>query len=333
MKIDIVYTYVDGNDPNWLQKKYFAEGLTNIIEPHANNSARYMDNEELKYSLRSVEKYAPWINKIYIVTDNQIPAWLNTDNSKIKIIDHKDIFSDKSALPNFNAKAIETQIHHIDNLSERFIYFNDDMFIGRITSPRDFFDKEGKPNIFVSEFFPFPNKRAFNYSSRKITKKNDYQESVINSRILYRNRFGKSIYYNIRHGVKPLLKSVLYKLEDVFQSEVRKTSINKFRSGEDIMMFHLCQFYCLHKKIGNPVYLKSVGNISYIKQIFNSFSKNNFAFINLENIKLADFLSVVQKVQPFIYCLNQTPDTPDYNLLMMRNFLKEYFPQKSFFEK
>ena len=333
LKIDIVYTYVDGNDQNWLQKKSFAEDSTNIIEHNANDSARYMDNEELKYSLRSIEKYAPWINNIFILTDNQTPAWLNIGNTKIKVIDHKDIFYDKSSLPCFNAKAIETQIHHIENLSERFIYFNDDMFLGRLSCPEDFFDKDGKPNIFVSEFFPFPSKKAFDFDKRVDSRKNDYQESVIRSRILYKNKFNKSIYYNIRHGVKPLLKSVLFKLEKALADDVKRTSSSKFRSGNDIMMFHLCQFYCLHKKLGNPIYLKSVVNTMAIKNIIASVSKNNFAFINLENNALDSFLRKLQLVKPFIYCLNQTPATPDSNLILMKNFLELYFPHKSKFEK
>ena len=95
-KIDLVYTWVDGNDENWLKKKANFE-ISNGLEPDKLIN-RYRCNDELKYSLRSVEKYAPWANHIYIITDNQIPDWLNADNSKITIVDHTEIMP-KGCLP------------------------------------------------------------------------------------------------------------------------------------------------------------------------------------------------------------------------------------------
>lgn len=331
-KVDVVYTYVDGNDPAWLDKKINEEKQIKVDISSSGNSARFMDNQELKFSLRSIDKYADWVNKIFIVTDNQIPSWLNFLHPKIRIIDHTDIFSKRSHLPNFNAKAIETQIHHIKDLSEYFIYFNDDMFLGRKTKPEDFFNKSGKPNIFVSELIPFPNKTAFNFELRSDTKKNDYQESVIRTRILYKNHFRKNIYYNIRHGVKPLLKSVLEKLETTFPDEVNATANNKFRTGNDLMMLHLCQFYCIDKKLGKPVYLYSVDNNSILKKIFTLNSKNSFFFINLDDIKVADKFEKLRNANALIFCLNQTPKTLDSNLIIMKNFLADYFPVKSQFE-
>lgn len=332
-KIDIVYTYVDGSDSNWLQKKSLAEQKYFGKTTSASNSARFMDNQEIKYSLRSIEKFAPWVNKIFIVTDNQIPDWLNINNAKLQIIDHKEIFSKEEYLPNFNAKAIETQIHHIKDLSEHFIYFNDDMFLGRNTSPEDFFDKDGNPKIFVSEFIALPNKKVFDFDSRNENKKNDYQESVIKTRILFKNHFGKNIYYNIRHGVKPLLKSVLYKLESLFPNEIDFTAKNKFRTGSDLMMFHLCQFYCLGENIGKAVYLHSIDHKNIFKKLFFNKRKNSFYFVNLDNSNLELKLNYLLDISPFVMCLNQTPNTPDENLLFMKNFLQKYFPDKSEFEK
>lgn len=333
MTIDIVYTYVNGNDISWQKKKAEQEKLLLGIETCANDESRFMDNQELKYSLRSVDKFAKWVNNIFIVTDNQVPEWLNVLNPKINIVDHKEIFSDTNALPCFNAKAIETQIHHIKNLSERFIYFNDDMFLGKPTTQDTFFRKDGDPNIFVSEIYPFPSSKAYRFDIRKSTRKNDYQESVINTRILYRNKYNRTVYYNIRHGVKPLFKSVLNNLEDIFSEEINHTRNNKFRSGQDLMMFHLCQFYCLDKKIGFPVYLKSAGNTGLLKKFLPSFGNNNkFGFINLENKKLDNFLDEIRKEKPLIFCLNQTPATPENNLRLMKNFLDDYFPDKSEFE-
>ena len=130
--VDIVYTWVDGNDPEWIEKKQ--KTLSNYSEFHqtkeVSGEARFTAREELKYSLRSIEKYAPWVRKIFIVTDNQTPSWLDTDNNKIEIVDHKDIF-DKQYLPSYNSNAIESCIHKVPDLSNNFLSMNDDLFIGR----------------------------------------------------------------------------------------------------------------------------------------------------------------------------------------------------------
>lgn len=84
--------------------------------------------------------YAPWINKIFIVTDNQIPDWLDTNHPKIRIIDHKEIMPEE-CLPCFNSNAIETCIDNITELSEYFLYANDDMFFSSPVKPDDFLIK------------------------------------------------------------------------------------------------------------------------------------------------------------------------------------------------
>ena len=91
LKIDLVYLWVDGNDKEWQEKRnYWAEKL-GLKEEISLDTCRYVDNQELKYSLRSAEMYAPWINKIFIITDNQVPKWLDTNHPKIRIVNHADI--------------------------------------------------------------------------------------------------------------------------------------------------------------------------------------------------------------------------------------------------
>ena len=125
--IDLVYLWVDGNDPNWQAKRnaFFGRKVENSS---SNFNGRYANNDELKYSLRSVERYAPWFRKIFIVTDDQTPEWLDIENPKIKIIDHKEILPHES-LPCFNASVIEHFLHKIPDLSEHFLFSNDDMFL------------------------------------------------------------------------------------------------------------------------------------------------------------------------------------------------------------
>lgn len=159
--IDVVYTWVNGSDPRWMEKKLLwgirlgkinatvssssagKNGANESSEVEAEDDAisqnRYRDSDELRYSLRSLEKYAPWIRRVYLVTDNQIPSWLDLSYDRIKMISHTDIFPNRSHLPVFSSPAIETHLHRIPGLSKKFIYFNDDVFLGSPVLPEDFY--------------------------------------------------------------------------------------------------------------------------------------------------------------------------------------------------
>lgn len=131
--IDVVYTWVDGSDPVWRQKKSAYVDTSDLLE-------RYHSLDELKYSLKSLYKYAPWINHIYIVVDDdQAPQFVNWSDSKITLIKHSEIIPAEN-LPLFNSVAIETALHHIPGLSEHFLYFNDDVFFGQDVQPQDVLD-------------------------------------------------------------------------------------------------------------------------------------------------------------------------------------------------
>ena len=129
MDVDLVYLWVDGSDPEWRAKRNASIGASEE-KSAVNCEGRFADNDELKYSLRSVDKYAPWIHRVFIVTDNQVPAWLDTSNPKVRIVDHKDILPD-ACLPCFNSVLLEHFIYKIPGLSEYFLYANDDTFINK----------------------------------------------------------------------------------------------------------------------------------------------------------------------------------------------------------
>lgn len=125
----MVYTWVNGSDQRFLDRlKLYA-----LVR----DKARYDDKNELKYSLRSLEKFAPWVRRVYIVTNGQIPFWLNLDNSRVQIVQHTDIADEDTALPTFSSAAIETFIHKIPGLSKNFLYLNDDIFLGAPLFPDD----------------------------------------------------------------------------------------------------------------------------------------------------------------------------------------------------
>lgn len=132
--IDFVIMWVDGNDPDWIREKSNYK-----VSDNADGTIyRYRDWGLLKYWFRGVEKFAPWVNKVYFVTWGHIPAWLNTNNEKLVIVNHKDYIPEKY-LPTFSANTIENNLHRIKGLSDRFVLFNDDMYLISNVSENDFF--------------------------------------------------------------------------------------------------------------------------------------------------------------------------------------------------
>ena len=131
--VDVVYTWVDGSDPAWLRRR--AEFGGEGYHEEAGNAARYLSRDELRYSLRSLHMYAPWVRNVFLVTDDQAPAWLVGAPAAPDRRPPGDLLP-TAALPTFNSHAIESQLHHIDGLTEHFLYFNDDMFLGRPVTRR-----------------------------------------------------------------------------------------------------------------------------------------------------------------------------------------------------
>ena len=122
--IDVVYTWVDGNDADWqtMKQQRALECNKEIIHSDANSNNRFRDRNELKYSLRALRQNAPFVNHIYIVTMGQRPSWLGK-HDKITVVDHKEIFKNIQNLPTFNSHAIESNLYRIPHLNEYFIYF------------------------------------------------------------------------------------------------------------------------------------------------------------------------------------------------------------------
>ncbi|XP_030071271.1 N-acetylglucosamine-1-phosphotransferase subunits alpha/beta isoform X2 [Microcaecilia unicolor] len=119
------------------------------------SASRFEDNEELRYSLRSIEKHAPWVRHVFIVTNGQIPSWLNLDSPRITVITHKDIFKNISHLPTFSSPAIESHIHRIPGLSQKFVYLNDDVMFGKAVWPDDFYSHSKGQKVYLT--WPVPN--------------------------------------------------------------------------------------------------------------------------------------------------------------------------------
>lgn len=256
LTVDIVMPWVDGADPVWLEEKR----KYSPNEGEDANINRYRDWGLLKFWFRSVEKYAPWVNKIHFITCGHLPNWLNTENPKLHIVRHED-YIPREFLPVFSSHPIELNMHRIEGLSDSFIYFNDDFFFSDYVSIDDFFI-DGKPVDLAAEapfcFFEggidhiVGNDIAVlnkHFNKREVIKKNrKLWFSLSAPRTALKNLYmlpikAFSAFAN-PHIPQPFLKSTL---EDVWENEKEllvKTSSHKFRNNDDVSqwLFRYWQF-------------------------------------------------------------------------------------------
>ena len=133
--IDFVMIWVDGNDLEWRKSKAKYNGDEELFNI---NDVRYRDWDTLHYWFRCVEKFAPWVRKIHFVTCGHVPQWLKLEHPKLNFVKHSDYIA-AEYLPTFSSHPIELNLHRIEGLSEKFVYFNDDMFLIAPVKEEDFF--------------------------------------------------------------------------------------------------------------------------------------------------------------------------------------------------
>jgi len=311
--IDIVYTWVNGADTEWCSRRDTALGgvdPTVRLSDQATNDARFMSRDELRYSLRSVAAFAPWVRRIYLVTDRQTPAWLNVDDERLVIVDHTEIFRDKEALPVFNSHAIESQLHHIEGLSEHFVYFNDDVFLGRPVAPSFFFHSNG-----IARFFP--SKALLPMGPRR-PEDTPVAASGKNNRALIEALTGKNITAKMRHVPHAMRRSVLAEIEERYSDLVTATAAHKFRHPDDLAIASsLVHYYGYATGRAVP-------------------SDLDYDYVDLAQPSSPRRLNRFLAERKFeVFCLNDTTSEPAEfarQTAMINWFLEGYFPVPSPFE-
>ena len=306
----MVYLWVDGSDPRWLVKHNACIGKTEERST-VNCKGRYADNDELKYSLRSVEMYAPWVRKIFIVTDEQVPSWLDTSNPRIRVVDHKEIMPEV-CLPCFNATVIEHFLWNIPGLSEHFLFANDDMLINRSLSPSFFFADDGLPVIRLNHSGLRNFYLAFKKKFLGIKFKN-YVQIVYNAAKLVETKYGVFYGCKTHHNIDAYLKSDYQRIEEMFKEEIEPTLGNHVRSENDIQR-SLYAYVAMAEKRCHPVYVDR---------------KTSFRF-HIQNMK---HYNMLEEYNPMLFCMNDSEYATDDDRRKVTEFLKRRFPDKSEFEK
>ncbi|WP_196801698.1 stealth conserved region 3 domain-containing protein [Thioalkalivibrio sp. AKL7] len=245
--IDVVYTWVDESDPEW-QSLYqeSVRGRQQVVGEHhsASDAARFVSRGELYYSIRSVRRHAPWVRNIYVVSNCAPPSWFGLF-SNLLYVHHEDLFPGGRGLPTFNSHAIETVLHRIEGLSERFIYFNDDVFLCRDVEPEDFFCSEGG-----AFFFPSPHDIPYGRDSSSLRP---VDQGAINSAALLFGSFKRRPEKKLHHTAHPLIKSILREIEYHYAEPVESTRGHAFRHPEDVAMATtLHAYYAYYTGRGMP---------------------------------------------------------------------------------
>eukprot|EP01091_Cochliopodium_minus_P005561 TRINITY_DN1546_c0_g1_i1.p1 TRINITY_DN1546_c0_g1~~TRINITY_DN1546_c0_g1_i1.p1 ORF type:complete len:384 (+),score=84.52 TRINITY_DN1546_c0_g1_i1:1-1152(+) len=314
--IDLVYTWVNGSDPYHIKQKEMYLKKSDNKKIQDIGESRFNDNEELRYSLRSVEIMAPWIRNIFIVTNGQVPYWLDINNPKIKIIKHSQIYLNKNDLPTFSSLSIECHIHRIPGLSEEFIYMNDDIMFGNQVTIADFKTKKDEYIVYLDK----------EYLNENIAGHSSHISSMVHVNHLYNEKFGKKNRYKIAHVPLFLNKKILSNLQKTFLPQFLSTSSNKFRSPND-MQFSFSYFYFLMESTEDS------------KKIYKHVTTHdNYVTLNVDNDLhlFGQSLKNSSSQKPKFSCINDDFDYHNYATQslhsLVQSFYKDFYPNPSSFE-
>ena len=234
--IDLVFSWVDGSSSDF-QRERAKRMQAYVVGEGDDSDARFRQIDELKYALRSVYMFAPWVRRIFIATDSPAPEWL-AEHPRVTIMRSEDFFPDTSALPTHNSHAVESQLHHIPGLAEHFLYSNDDMFFGRPVGPELFFSPGG-----ITKFVEASTRIGLGDND---PSRSGFENAARVNRALLRERFGKVTTRHLEHTAAPLRKSVLRELEAEFPEDFARTAASRFRSATDISVTNsLYHYYAL----------------------------------------------------------------------------------------
>lgn len=234
--VDLVFSWVDGSSSDF-QRQRAARLQEYVVGEGDDGPARYRHVDELRYALRSVHMYAPWVRRIFIATDSPAPEWL-IDHPKVTIVRSEEFFADPSVLPTHNSHAVEAQLHRIPGLAEHFLYSNDDMFFGRMVEPELFFTPGG-----ITKFVECEVRIG---AGRPAAHRSGHDNGLRVNRALLADRFGRTIVRDLEHCATPLRRSVMAELEEAFPDDFARTAASRFRSATDISVTNsLYHYYAL----------------------------------------------------------------------------------------
>lgn len=313
--VDFVFTWVNGGDQALITKRQYFLPTASVEEEESQGNFLYRNNDELRYALRSLEHYAPWIRHIFIVTDAQAPLWLSNEYPRVHIIDHTECISPQF-LPTFNSHVIEAHLHKIPGLSEHFVYCNDDFFLLRHCSKADFFTSNGLAYIFLD----------WRYCRKNGYEKGQYTPHVAsyhNTRaFLQKHGIPYIPHFITAHAPYPLTKSSMEATYTFFQEAIDTFGHNKFRTLNDIALpCHAVPLFSYSQKNAVP------RDMPYYYMNAKRFDRMAYYDAMLREKEM-------NTLPPFL-CLNDVGEGVEGDSWQsdMHEFLEAYYPMPAPFEQ
>jgi len=346
----VVYTWVNGSDPEYIKQRMSHPPPGTIVNVGAN---RWRDNNELRFSLRSLHKYAPWIKKIYIlINDNtQPPNWLNTTHPKIEVTYVSSMLPNASAFPIFNSNVLELNLHNIAGLTDTFLYMNDDFYFMQPVKPSLFVTKEGYP-----KFFYTPEVSSTKHDALKLPTQ--YQMVFQRTNEILDKSFGYSERRIASHAPYVYSKAAWNEIYQHYGPLLNETLSHRYRQADDINSHHLHHYYIIHTT--DQKHKKRTGHV--VEQNWNSTLEEEipvvepsspvvttkkklgyynwplwWTWLNVEFIRGGSdwFMPSLYKVwRPYLICINDDYDMTGVSAARtkIQNFLLSNFPDPSPFE-
>lgn len=239
--IDAVVAWVDGNDPRHQAK--LGHHLAAIgHRPPAAHPTRFRSVGEIDFCIASILRFAPFVRRIHIVTDEQVPpvfeaarAWDPALREKLVLVDHRDVFAGfEDCLPTFNARSIESVLWRIPGLAEQFVYFNDDMLLIRDIEPGDWF-RDDQPVLYGRYLTPVDRewgqraKRALRWlfnQPKPPSPLHQRSQSVAAARVGFHRQ-----YYSVHHCPHPLRRSTFARYFSEHPEALRENISHRLRSA------------------------------------------------------------------------------------------------------
>lgn len=326
--IDLVYLWCDGADPEFNKQRI--ETLKRLNLPWAEDNLgahRYASDDELRYSLRSVHRYIPWINHIFIVTNNQSPNWL-INHPKVTIVDHKEIIPPE-LLPTFNSTVIEMFIHKIPGLAEKFIYLNDDVYINAPLSPDYFFDGD-RPVIRMKNGDSVVKPQSIENCGSLLNDPSisDFRKIQLRAWKLVRERNDKVDWVVCSHAADSYTKTICALCETKYP-EMLEFNRSPFRNGNQVQQRLLVNLEMIFG-MGIPFFLINKQLTFFVKHFGFLFNKSVDCFEGTECDKNR---SRILRLKPKVFCLNADIHMDVSNRQKSKKMLEELFPTPSPFEK
>lgn len=327
--IDIVIPWVDGADPIWQAEhnKYTADTSSD------NSAARYREWDIFRYWFRGIEMYAPWVRTIHFVTFGHIPKWLNTEHTKLNVVNHRDYIPERY-LPTFSSHTIELNMHRIPGLADHFVYFNDDVYLTHLTYANDFFQNETPvdtaafgivKNDDTANFMPYIMLNMLAIINMKFSKstmlKRDFFKwiTVRNGKVFFNNLYlmpwGCYTGFRNYHTCVAFCKSTFETVWSEYGDILDKTCSHKFRSREDVNQY-LMRYWQLCE--GNFVP-----------------HRPNSTYITIKKDKALEIEAALTNNKYKVVCVNDDPMGFDFDTeqAQLKLVFERVFPNKSGFEK